>query len=197
MGTDGDGEREILSCKKLKHGKQDMLQASSQIMVGIVDVLLDRVDGDVKLLGNLPLALSGQACSIHLTADIRQLVKSRIDHRIDLSLYHLDSHFFLDWFGKREAVSKVMLHTRVFQIIQYGMVKHLEQVSPESCQAGKSLLTLPNLEPCILNQVGHDIFVSNILHAEILQTPEVVLILLLENTQVCLVQSSVLFRVLI
>lgn len=90
-----------------------------------------------------------------------------------------------------------MLHTRVFQIIQYGMVKHLEQVSPESCQAGKSLLTLPNLEPCILNQVGHDIFVSNILHAEMLQTPEVVLILLLENTQVCQVQSSVLFRVLI
>ena len=54
-GTDGDGERETLSCKELKHGKQDMLQASSQIMVGIVDVLLDRVDGDVELLGNLPL----------------------------------------------------------------------------------------------------------------------------------------------
>lgn len=47
MGTDGDGEGEKLSCKELKHGKQDMLQASSQIMIGIVNVFLDRVDGDV------------------------------------------------------------------------------------------------------------------------------------------------------
>ena len=178
------GRTRKLPHQQLKHDGQQVFEALPQIMVGIVDVLLDRVDGDVKLFGNFPLVLSGEAGRIHAAADIRKLVKGSVDHRVDFRLNHFDRNLLLDGLRERQPVGKVLLHAYVFQMIQNGMIEHPVQIAAKGRQIGESLLPFPYLQPGVLNEVRYDVFIGNILHPEIFQAPKVGFILLPENVQV-------------
>lgn len=156
---------------------EEAAEAVSQVVVGVVDVLFDGVDGDVVLGGDFFLRLPFQAGGVDAAAGGGQFLKGVIDHLVDFGLDYTGADVVLQRFAREHlAVGKFLFDRLTFDVVEEGIVEGAEQVGLEDGLVAECLPTLPQAEPHVLQGVGYDLLVRHIVHAEVFQLAVILLV---------------------